>query len=181
MTNMTHAPLTGMMRRIAGYGIFLAVQALAVAYFVVDGAADVVQQMETGITVEVVMECLVAVALAGGVIVGARHLVKLTRERRARDASLQVARGALADHVLARFADWGLSRSEAEVAIFALKGLQIAEIANLRQSAQGTVRSQLSQVYGKAGVGSQSALIALFFDDLLDPLASATTPTSSRE
>jgi DNA-binding CsgD family transcriptional regulator len=32
------------------------------------------------------------------------------------------------------------------------------------------VRSQLSQVYAKAGVKSQAMLVALFIDDLIDPL-----------
>jgi len=31
------------------------------------------------------------------------------------------------------------------------------------------VRAQLTRVYAKAGVNSQSALIALFLDDLIDP------------
>lgn len=33
----------------------------------------------------------------------------------------------------------------------------------------GTVRAQLTRVYAKAGVNAQSALIALFLDDRIDP------------
>ena len=67
-----------------------------------------------------------------------------------------------------KFQGWGLSASEAEVALFAIKGFQVAEIARLRGLASGTVRSQLRQVYAKAGVNSRSMLLALFFDDLLE-------------
>jgi len=67
-----------------------------------------------------------------------------------------------------KFQGWGLSASEAKVALFAPKGFQVAEIARLRGLASGTIRSQLSQVYTKAGVNSQLMLLALFFDDLLE-------------
>ena len=52
-------------------------------------------------------------------------------------------------------------------ALFALKGCDVAEIAQLRGAAQGTVRAQLSQVYAKAGVTSQAGLVSLFLEDLL--------------
>jgi len=41
------------------------------------------------------------------------------------------------------------------------------------QDGEGTVRSQLSQVYAKAGVKNQSMLIAQFIDELVDPLLPA--------
>ena len=71
------------------------------------------------------------------------------------------------NHLVDRFADWGLSSAEADVALFALKGCSIAQIAALRDAAQGTVRAQLSQVYAKAGVSSQPMLMSLFLDDLM--------------
>jgi DNA-binding CsgD family transcriptional regulator len=51
--------------------------------------------------------------------------------------------------------------------LFALKGCDAAEIAKMRNAAQGTVRAQLSSIYAKAGVSSQAALVSLFFDELL--------------
>ena len=35
--------------------------------------------------------------------------------------------------------------------------------------AAGTVRAQLARIYAKAGVGSQTALIATFVEELVDP------------
>lgn len=55
----------------------------------------------------------------------------------------------------------------AGVALFALQGFGVSEIAELRNSAPGTVRAQLARVYGKAGVNSQLELMALFTDDLI--------------
>jgi DNA-binding CsgD family transcriptional regulator len=62
-----------------------------------------------------------------------------------------------------------LTAAEADVALFAIKGCDAAEIAHLRGAALGTVRAQLTRVYAKAGVNSQSALVALFLDELIDP------------
>ena len=67
-----------------------------------------------------------------------------------------------------RFAHWGLSAAEAEVALFSLKGCSIGEIASLRGSAPGTVRSQLSKVYAKAGVADRAGLATSFIEELID-------------
>lgn len=114
------------------------------------------------------MECVVALALLAGVVMGSRYIGRITRELRWNEQLLANARGALGEHIVFRFAEWGLTPGEGEVALFALKGCDVAEIARLRNSALGTVRSQLSQIYAKAGVGSQAMLMSLFIDDLLD-------------
>jgi DNA-binding NarL/FixJ family response regulator len=51
--------------------------------------------------------------------------------------------------------------------LFTLKGLDIADIATARGSAQGTVRAQLAKVYAKAGVSNRGQLISTFIEDLL--------------
>lgn len=154
-------------RRVTGATVIVAVQVMATVYFVLDGVGDVIAPLKGGLTAEVVMECFVALALAAGVAFGFRHVKELRANLRRQTEALSVARGALAEHLLLRFQEWRLSPAEAEITLFALKGFQIAEIAKLRGSALGTVRSQLSQVYAKAGVSSQSMLLSLFFDELL--------------
>lgn len=74
----------------------------------------------------------------------------------------------LANVLQDRFAEWGLTKAEADVTLFALKGCDAAEIARLRGTTAGTVRAQLSRAYGKAGVGSHAALVSLFIEDLLE-------------
>jgi len=78
-----------------------------------------------------------------------------------------VASGAFFDLIEVRFAEWGLTPSEAEVALFTLKGLDTADIATARGAAQGTVRAQLAKVYAKAGVSSRGQLTSSFIEDLL--------------
>ncbi|NBW75919.1 MAG: helix-turn-helix transcriptional regulator [Sphingomonadaceae bacterium] len=142
----------------------VAVQAVAAVFFVADALGDYTAD---GLTAHILIEAVIAFALLAGVFIGAAHVRRLLAEAQRREEALAVAQGALADHIAARFADWGLTAAESDVALFALKGCDAAEIATLRGAAQGTVRAQLSQVYAKAGVTSQAGLVSLFLDDLL--------------
>jgi DNA-binding CsgD family transcriptional regulator len=66
-----------------------------------------------------------------------------------------------------RFVEWGLTPSERDVALFAIKGLSTAEIATLRSTSEGTVKAQTNAIYRKAGVSGRSQLLSLFIDDLM--------------
>lgn len=148
-------------------GGYLAIEAIAALYFVIDGIDDMLARLHSNVDFELVMECLVALALLVAVVGSARQLRRSIAISRMQDAALQIARGSMSALLEERFANWGLSRAEAEVALFTLKGCSIGEIARLRNSAEGTVRSQLSQVYAKAGVSSQSMLVAHFIEELV--------------
>lgn len=165
---MTASPGSLTTRKIALPVAILIIQAVAAAYFVIDGVDDLLGQVKQGVDREVVMECLVAFALLAGVVMGSRYVRAIHRELHRQEQSLAKARGALSGHIALRFAEWDLSPGECDVALFALKGLEIAEIARLRGAATGTVRSQLSQIYAKAGVSSQAMLVSLFIEDLVD-------------
>lgn len=145
----------------------LTLQAVAAIYFLIDGIDDLVTEASHGFNLAMAMECIVAIALLGGVVMGSRYVGRLTAELRRKEQALANARGALAEHIAMRFDEWELTPGEGEVALFALKGCDVAEIARLRNAASGTVRSQLSQVYAKAGVTSQAMLVSLFIEDLL--------------
>lgn len=152
-------------RKVLGIACLVGLQAIAAVFFVFDALADAVAE---GKTAGSIMEFLVAFALLAGVVISAAHTRRLLAEARRRDQALSVAKGALGDLVQFRFQEWGLSAAEAEVGLFALKGCSVAEIAGMRGAANGTVRSQLSQIYAKSGVTSQAMLVSLFFEDLLE-------------
>ena len=114
-----------------------------------------------------VFESLVALALTLGVVFGAWALRQTLDQMRAQSRALQIARGALADAIEAQFTAWGLTPAERDVALFALKGLDVAEIAALPGAAQGTVRVQMTHVYAKAGVSNRAQFAAWFVEDLL--------------
>ena len=169
--DQTHAH-TQSQRRAALTGvIFVIWQGAAALYILGDGIDDVMVDLQSGIGLEAVMECVVAIALLAGTVLSARYTRQMFQTARRSEAALSVARGAMADLLTVRFAQWGLTRAESEVALFAIKGSTIPEIARLRGSAKGTVRSQLSQIYSKANVANQTMLLALFLDELVDPVA----------
>lgn len=156
---------------LLGAGVLL-LQIVATGYFVADSVDDLMVGAARGSMFADIMELIVALALAGGIFVGARSTRQLALETRRNAHVLAVARGALADLLTTRFGEWGLTPSEAEIALFAIKGMSVTEIAALRGAAAGTVRSQLSQIYNKAGVTSKSMLVSLFIEELL-PVPSA--------
>lgn len=160
------APLSD--RRLAGPIAIVALQAIAAVYFLIDGIDDLITEARQGFSIAMAMEGIVAIALLGGIVMGIRYVRRLTEELNRKDRALAHASGALADHIAQRFYEWDLTPGEGDVALFALKGCDINEIARLRNAATGTVRSQLSQIYAKAGVNSQAMLVSLFIDDLLD-------------
>ncbi len=151
--------------RATAMTIVVALQALAAAFFLADLAGDLASEPADS---HLIVEGIAAVALLVSVVLGAIQIRNLVQGARADEAAVAVARGALAQLVQLRFAQWHLTPAEADVALFALKGCDVAEIANLRGAAAGTVRAQLTRIYAKAGVTSQTALVALFVDELID-------------
>jgi DNA-binding CsgD family transcriptional regulator len=159
---------TRLHRKATAMTIVVALQALAAALFLADFAADVAGE---GWTSHLAIEGTAAIALLVAVVAGAVQVRTFIDQAREDDLAVALSRQAVADLIQRRFADWRLTAAEADVALFAIKGCDAAEIAQLRRAALGTVRAQLTRVYAKAGVNSQSALVALFLDELIDPTA----------
>lgn len=68
-----------------------------------------------------------------------------------------------------QFTSWKLTKAEAEVGLFLLKGLSHKEIARLRQTSERTIREQARALYRKSGLSGRSELSAFFLEDLLLP------------
>ena len=62
---------------------------------------------------------------------------------------------------------WGLSKAEKEVALLVLKGLSNKEIAEVRNTADRTVRQQMTAIFQKSNLSSRLELSAFFLEDLL--------------
>lgn len=68
-----------------------------------------------------------------------------------------------------QFDTWRLTRAEAEVGLFILKGLSHKEIAKARQTSERTIREQARALYRKSGLAGRAELSAYFLEDLLLP------------
>lgn len=108
------------------------------------------------------------VGLTLGLLMGAVALNRTLRRSEEVEEQLRVASGAFHELIEERFADWGLTPAERDVALFAVKGLSTQEIASLRDSSEGTVKAQTAAIYRKAGVSGRPQLLSLFIEDLME-------------
>jgi DNA-binding CsgD family transcriptional regulator len=83
------------------------------------------------------------------------------------EAQLQRASAAFMTMLDERFAEWRLTPAERDVALFAIKGMSLQEIATLRQTSEGTVKAQTNAIYRKAGVSGRPQLLSLFIEELM--------------
>lgn len=113
------------------------------------------------------LEIAASVGLLLGLVFGAALIRRQSRDLGVARAKLHRASLDFMDHLDQRFADWQLTPAERDVALFAIKGLSTAEIAECRQTSEGTVKSQTNAIYRKAGVTGRTQLLSIFIDDLM--------------
>lgn len=113
-------------------------------------------------------ELLASVALAAAFVI-IRHEIRLVeRMRHGSNQKLVALREDFDGLVRQKFAEWKLTRSEADIALLTLRGLKISEIAAARQTQIGTIKSQLSTIFRKSGKCSRTEFVASFIDEFLD-------------
>jgi DNA-binding CsgD family transcriptional regulator len=150
----------------------IAAQCVCAAFFSIDVILDY-RLGEHALSVHVVMETLATAVLACAIALELHFLRHLLRRQSKAERSLKVARGQMHDVVEGYFRDWGLTPAEADVASMTIKGFSISEICELRSAREGTVKTQLTSIYRKAGVAGRSQLGSLLIEDLMSaPLAS---------
>ncbi|MCU0829032.1 MAG: helix-turn-helix transcriptional regulator [Tabrizicola sp.] len=157
------------MRRAAPIIAIFVVQALCAVFFVSDILSSVLGIRTTPVSWEMreLMEIGAAIGLILGVLLGGLMLRRALRDRNRAEEQLRRASAAFMDLLQERFAEWALTPSERDVALFAIKGMSTAEIAALRSTSEGTVKAQTNAIYRKAGVTGRPQLLSLFIDDLM--------------
>lgn len=151
-------------RRKAALAFFALVQAAAAVFFVLDAWSDL---SGGAVDYHTFFEAMIAAGLAMGGLFGVRELSRSHDLLQSHETALAAASGALAEVIDAEFTGWRLTPAEREIGMLALKGFDIAEIAQLRGAAQGTVRAQMTSIYAKSGVSGRAQFAAHFVEDLL--------------
>lgn len=161
-----------MLQRILIIVLFL-VQALCALFFVSDILSSLFGIYTEPLAWELreMMEIGAAIGLVLGLVLGGALLMRTLRERNIARERLRRASGAFMDLLEERFAEWGLTPAERDVALFAIKGMSTTEIATLRATSEGTVKAQTNAIYRKAGVSGRPQLLSLFIEDLIDDSA----------
>ncbi|PWJ16228.1 helix-turn-helix transcriptional regulator [Jannaschia seohaensis] len=117
------------------------------------------------------LEVGAALGLVLGTVMGVVALRRSDARRRKVEDQLRIASGAFSALMEQRFAEWGLTPAERDVALFSIKGLTLSDMAATRGTSEGTIKAQTAAVYRKAGVTSRTQLVCLFIEDLMgEPL-----------
>ncbi|WP_071674893.1 helix-turn-helix transcriptional regulator [Nioella nitratireducens] len=144
------------------------VQTVCAGFFLYDVLIDQATLADTPTEkIYLVFETVAALSLLAAIFFEARVLRSLLRRKSHLERQVSLAARAFHDVIEERFAGWGFTPAERDVAHFTVKGLAIAEIAGLRGSAEGTVKSQLNAIYRKAEVGSRGEFLSLLIEDLM--------------
>jgi len=157
------------MNRRGFVAVVLAIQASCAFFFIWEIFSSVLGLPAQPVSwhLRELIEIGAAVGLALGVVLGWVALRNVHREKDAAEESLRRASVAFMDLLEERFAEWGLTPAERDVALFAVKGMTLAEISHLRSTSEGTVKAQTNSIYRKAGVNGRSQLLSLFIEDLM--------------
>ena len=156
-----------MTRRTVLWGLFL-VQAACCAFFLVDMVGDMFLPPQTNLLPDSdLIEGAVTFALFLGLAFTGNELRQLMSRHQKLTDQIDIASGAFAEVLETRFAEWQLTTAERDIAILALKGFSIAEMAELRDTKEGTVKAQCAALYRKAEVSGRVQLLSVFLDDLL--------------
>lgn len=158
------------MRRPWVLVVILAVQAICALFFLSDMLSSLIGFRTSPISWQYreLMELGAAVGLILGLGTGGLALVRAHQRSAKAEAQLRVASGAFMELMQERFTEWGLTAAERDVALFAMKGLSIQEISQVRQTSEGTVKAQTAAIYRKAGVSGRAQLVSLFIEDLME-------------
>ncbi|MDO6504186.1 LuxR C-terminal-related transcriptional regulator [Shimia thalassica] len=113
------------------------------------------------------LESVAAVALIAGVIFLMIELRGLLSRMSDMQTGLEIANGHLAEVIQGFFEDWNLTNAERDVAIMILKGLDNEAIAQVRNTASGTVRAQATKIYAKSATDGRAQFISVFVEELL--------------
>lgn len=157
------------MGRLATIALLFLAQALCAILFVSDIFSSIIGMSAAPMPWQMreLLEISAALGLVAGAVLGGLAMSRAVKDRNHAQERLRRASGAFLDLLQERFAEWGLTPAEKDVALFAIKGMSTAEIAVLRKTSEGTVKAQTNAIYRKAGVTGRSQLLSLFIDDLM--------------
>lgn len=148
--------------------ILLGLQTICALFFVADIVADLFGTVGfLGSVPHLGIELVAVVTLVASIGIASWAIRRVIIRQRRMEANLRAASGAFLELLEEYFDSWSLTPSEQDVALLAIKGFSITEIARLRQTKEGTVKAQCNAIYGKAGVSGRPQLLSLFIEELL--------------
>ena len=155
--------------RAIAWSAVVAIQIVCAGFFFWDlfGSRIGIRTQPIDYVLREVIQITAFLGLVLGIALGTVLMVGTLRHARRVEAQLDTASAAFAEVVDRRFDAWGLSPAERDVAWFAVKGFTTAEIAELRNTSESTVKAQTKAIYRKSGASGRAQLLSLLVDDIL--------------
>lgn len=155
-------------RKAGGLLILMTAQVFCAVFFVGDVISDFREiATEPMSHAHLYIEALATVSLVMAIVFEGNVLLRMLRRQAHLEASLNNARAAVQDIMDDQFEKWELTPSEQDIATFLVKGFSTAEIADLRGSAEGTVKTHLNSIYRKSGSRNRTEVLSLLLDCIM--------------
>jgi len=145
------------------------VQCLCGAYFLWEILASIlgIPSVPLRWRVRELVEAGASLGLTLGAFLGVSLALVAQKATNRAETARRMTSGEFTAVVDSYFEKLGLTGAETEIAWLVLKGMSMAEIADLRQTRIGTVKAQCTAIYKKAGVSGKGQLVSQLVEDLL--------------
>jgi len=154
--------------QITGLGVSLAVMFVCESFLIFDVIVESFDiHVEFYEKIHILVETTAVFALAATLLFTGANFLRILHENREFRSAAGIASGEFVRIMEEKFTEWKLSGIEREIALLLIKGLSIQEIVEIRTTRPGTVKSQSSSIYRKAGVRGRNELVAYFVEDLM--------------
>ena len=147
---------------------------VSMAFFLFDIVADISDHLamhETygvGELIHLIFELVAVIGLGFGALTLRNQLALLHSDAERSAETIHVMRGHFEEVLELNFSRWGLTQAERDITLLIVRGLTVAEIAEARSTAQGTIKAQSSSIFRKIGVSSKTELMSLIIDEFID-------------
>jgi len=148
-----------------GLAALVAAQVFCAVFFLIDVVEDF--RAAPGAGWHLTIEFFATLCLIAAIVFEIGVILRILRRQAHLERSVSIASSAMQDVIDAYFEAWKLTPTEQDVATFLVKGLSISEIAALRGSAEGTIKSHLNSIYRKSGTRSRGDLLSCLIEDLM--------------
>lgn len=152
----------------------MAVLILSMVFFSFDILADIFDHFalkkpyNAWELVHLIFEIVAVVGLGFGALTLRGRLVGLRSYAERAAETIEVMRGHFEEVLEMNFSKWGLTKAERDITLLIVRGLTVAQIAEARSTAQGTIKAQSTSIFRKIGVSSKTELLSLIIDEFID-------------
>lgn len=113
------------------------------------------------------IEIISFISIVFGLIAMFGLIKSINKENQIKDDKINIFQGDFENAVNTHFKNWNLTKSEHEIGMLLLKGLDLSEIASIRDSKIGTIKVHCNKIYKKSNCKSRAEFMSILMDDII--------------